>query len=167
VNASASSTASRIDLLLNGTLSSVFSGSTANYPWDTTTVTNGSYQWSARAYDSSGQTAVSSPVAVSVANGVTGGDTTPPTVSITSPANGTVVPRRSAITITATATDDVGVTRVEFYVNGRLQCSAVAPNYACRWNVPAANGRSYGLQTKAYDAKGNVGTSSLVTVTAK
>ena len=42
-------------------------------------------------------------------------DTTPPTVSLTTPANGD---RSGTVTITATATDNVGVAGVQFLVNG-------------------------------------------------
>src|SRR5450755_261617 len=42
-------------------------------------------------------------------------DTTPPTVGITSPTGGNV---SGTVTISANASDNVGVTRVDFYVNG-------------------------------------------------
>src|SRR5437867_6065765 len=46
-------------------------------------------------------------------------DTTPPTTSITSPANGATV--SATTTVTASASDNVGVTRVEFYLDAALQ----------------------------------------------
>jgi Bacterial Ig domain len=62
---------------------------------------------------------------------------------------------------------DLNRTKVEFYVGGSQTCtSAVAP-YNCNWKVPAAANKSYTLQTKAYDAAGNIGTSPPVTVTSK
>src|SRR5690606_13045459 len=45
-------------------------------------------------------------------------DTTPPTVSITSPADGSTV--NPPVTITASATDDTAVSSVAFYANGGL-----------------------------------------------
>jgi Bacterial Ig domain len=92
---------------------------------------------------------------------------TPPTVAITSPTSGTSVPRRGTVTISATASDNVGVTRVEFYINGQRTCSDTTASYTCAWKVPASPGRTYQLQAKAYDAEGNVGTSSLITVTTQ
>ncbi len=44
-------------------------------------------------------------------------DTTPPTVSIGSPTSGNV---SGTVTVSANASDNVGVTRVDFYVNGGL-----------------------------------------------
>jgi subtilisin family serine protease len=94
-------------------------------------------------------------------------DATPPTASITSPASGTTVARRSTVTIQASASDDMGVTRVAFYVNGNLRCSVSAVPYSCAWKVEGTRGTSHRLQAQAYDAAGNVGKSSLVTVTVR
>ena len=94
------------------------------------------------------------------------GDTTAPTVSITNPANGAIVARKSNVNITATATDNVGVTRVDFLVNGALQCSDTTAPYSCTWRVPAAMNKNHQLQARAFDAAGNVGTAS-IQVTAR
>jgi glucose/arabinose dehydrogenase len=96
----------------------------------------------------------------------TSGDNTAPTVSITSPANGATIARKSNVTITATASDNVGVTRVEFFVNGALQCTDTSAPYSCVWRVPAAMNKPYQLQARAFDLAGNQGTST-VQVTAR
>ncbi len=93
-------------------------------------------------------------------------DTTPPSVAITAPVTGTMVQRGSLVTISATATDNVGVTRVAFYVNGNLKCTDGTSPYTCAWRVPTGSRRTYRLQANAYDAAGNVGVSSIVTVTS-
>ncbi len=90
-----------------------------------------------------------------------GGDTTPPTVAITSPANGAIVARKSNVTITATASDNVGVTRVEFLVNGALQCTDTTAPYSCVWRVPAAMNKTHQLQARAFDAANNSATASI------
>ena len=95
-----------------------------------------------------------------------GGDNIPPTVSITNPANGASVARRSTVTITATASDNVGVTRVEFLINGALQCTDTTAPYSCNWSVPNTRNVSYQLQARAFDQAGNLGTAS-VQVTAR
>ena len=94
------------------------------------------------------------------------GDNTPPTVSITNPGNGAIVARKANITITATASDNVGVTRVDFLVNGALQCSDTTAPYSCNWRVPGAMNKTYQLQARAFDQAGNVGTAS-IQVTAR
>jgi hypothetical protein len=92
-------------------------------------------------------------------------DTTAPTTSITSPANGNVV--SGTVTITANALDNLAVTKVECYVDGQLiGTSATAPaNFS--WNTSADVNGSHTLLTKAFDAAGNSGQSGTVTVTVQ
>ena len=94
-------------------------------------------------------------------------DSTPPTVAITSPANGAGVAKGSTVTVAAQGSDNVGVTQVELYINGALYSSDSVSPYSFSWKVPSAKNRTYQLQVKAYDAKGNVGISSIVKVTAR
>lgn len=93
-----------------------------------------------------------------------GGDTIAPTVAITSPANNATVPRKANVTITATASDNVGVTRVEFLVNGALQCTDTTAPYSCTWRTPAAPNKTFTLQARAFDQAGN---SASATVTVR
>ena len=94
------------------------------------------------------------------------GDNIAPTVSITNPANGAIVARKANVTITATANDNVGVTRVDFLVNGALQCSDTTAPYSCVWRVPGAMNKTHQLQARAFDAAGNSATAS-IQVTAR
>jgi hypothetical protein len=91
-------------------------------------------------------------------------DTTAPTTAITSPLTGTTVPKGAVTTITASASDNVGVSSVKFYVNGTLKCTDTTAPYTCAWTVPNAPKKTYSLQSKAYDAAGNIGASALVSV---
>ena len=102
---------------------------------------------------------------ISFTGGGGGGDTIPPTVAITNPADGAIVARRSAVTITATASDNVGVTRVEFLVNGALQCTDTTAPYSCNWNVPNSR-TTHQLQARAFDQAGNSATAN-IQVTAR
>jgi subtilisin family serine protease len=90
-------------------------------------------------------------------------DTTAPTTSITSPAAGATV--SGTVTIAASASDNVGVTRVELYVDGALLAADAAAPYASSWDTTTATNASHTLTSKAFDAAGNVGTSAAVTVT--
>jgi Bacterial Ig domain/Fibronectin type III domain len=122
------------------------------------------YYFAATAYDSARN---ESPFSNEVRYTTAAGDTTPPTVTLTAPLNGAVVPRKSTVTIRVTATDNVGVTTVAFYVDGRLTCATGTAPYTCAWEVPAAARRSYQLQATAVDAQDNVGASPHITVTAE
>jgi|GEM_PF-2110462 VCBS repeat-containing protein len=90
-------------------------------------------------------------------------DATAPTTSITSPANGATV--SGSINVQASASDNIGVTKVEFYLDGTLKSTATTSPYAWSWATTASANGSHTLTTKAYDAAGNVGTSSAVAVT--
>jgi len=91
-------------------------------------------------------------------------DTTPPTTSITAPANGATV-SGTAVSVTASASDNVGVTKVEFYLDGALKSTDTTSPYAWTWDSTTAANGSHTLVSKAYDAAGNVGTSATITVT--
>jgi hypothetical protein len=92
-----------------------------------------------------------------------GGDTTPPTTSITSPANGATV--SGTVTVSANASDDVGVSRVELYVDGTLHSTDTSSPYSFSWSTTAVANGSHSLQTRAFDAAGNSGASGVVSVT--
>jgi hypothetical protein len=119
------------------------------------------YYFAATDYDGHGQ---ESGFSNEVSSTVPAADTTPPTVSITSPSDGALVKAKSIVTISATASDDVGVTKAKFYVNGRLKCSVATDPYTCAWTVPSKSGSTYRLQAKAYDAAGNIASSSIIGV---
>ena len=97
---------------------------------------------------------------------VPAGDTTPPTVSITAPANGAFV--TGIVPIDATATDNVGgtgVAKVEFYVDGTLKGTDTTPPYGYSWDTSTATEGVHQLVAKAYDGANNIGTSATVSVT--
>jgi len=90
-------------------------------------------------------------------------DTTPPSISITSPANGATV--SGTVSVTASASDNVGVTSVEFYVDGALKATDTSSPYSYSWDTTAVLNGSHSIYSKAYDAAGNSGTSATVNVT--
>lgn len=90
-------------------------------------------------------------------------DTTPPSVSLTAPANGATV--SGSVTMSANATDNVGVSKVELYVDGALKATATTSPYTYSWNTTQVANGSHSLQAKAYDAAGNIATSPTATVT--
>jgi len=87
-------------------------------------------------------------------------DSTAPAAAITAPAAGATVAGITSVAVNAT--DSVGVTKVEFYVNGALKDSGTAGPFS--WDTRALANGSYNLTVKAYDAAGNVGTSAAVAV---
>ncbi len=94
-------------------------------------------------------------------------DTILPTVVITSPQNGATIKPASTITISASASDNVGVSRVDFLVNGTLVCSAPVSPYTCSWTVPGTNNITYTITAQAYDAMGNAASQSIMVTASK
>lgn len=90
-------------------------------------------------------------------------DTTPPSTSITAPAGGSTLSGTS--TISANASDNVGVTKVEFYAGTTLLGSDTTAPYNLDWNTATVANGSYSLTTKAFDAAGNTASSTGVSVT--
>jgi hypothetical protein len=94
-----------------------------------------------------------------------GGDTTAPTTSITAPAGGATV-SGSTVTVSATASDDVGVVGVQFELDGAtLGAEDTTAPYSVVWNTTTATNGSHTLTAVARDAAGNTTTSAPVTVT--
>ena len=92
-------------------------------------------------------------------------DTTAPTVSMTAPANGATV-SGAAVSVTATAADNVGVAGVQFKMDGNNQgAEDTTSPYSITWNTTTLANGSHTLSAVARDAAGNTTTSSVITVT--
>lgn len=89
-------------------------------------------------------------------------DSTAPGASVTAPLPASTV--SGLVAVNVSATDNVAVSRVDLWVNGKLLASDTASPYAFTWDSTTAANGSNTLQAKAYDAAGNVGTSTTVTV---
>ena len=86
-------------------------------------------------------------------------DTTPPTVSITSPAAGSTV--SGTLTIQASAWDNVGVASVSFYVDGAAIGTITSAPYNCPWNTSGAASGAHTIMATARDAAGNTASASV------
>ncbi len=130
--------------------------------WNTTTVANGTHTLTVIARDAAGNQTTSAAVSVTVNNGAS--DTTPPTVSITAPATGSTV--SAAVTLSATASDNVGVAGVQFKLDGaNLGAEDTAGPYSMSWNTATVPNGTHTLTAVARDAAGNQTTSAAVSVT--
>jgi len=146
----------KVEFYLDGALQSTDTTSPYAWSWTTTSTADGAHSLTSTAYDAAGNTGTSAAVSVTV-------DNTVPSTSITAPAGGATV--SGTTTVTASATDNIGVTRVEFYLDGALQSTATASPYSWSWNTTTSANGSHSLTSKAYDAVGGVGTSAAVSVT--
>ncbi len=115
---------------------------------------NGSHALSVVAQDSAGQT-TSASVTFALINGVE--DTTPPTVTLLTPAANAKV--EGVVEIRAEANDNVAVTRVIFSVDGKAWCNELVPDalgsYRCSVDIGALGLGTHTIEVKAIDGAGN------------
>lgn len=137
----------------NGTVSELSETATT-----TTTPATGEHFYYAKITQADGNRLWSAPVWVSEGSGGGGssGDTTAPSVSASESGSA------GTITLAASASDNVGVSRVEFYVDGALKATDSSSPYQASLDSTTLADGSHTLVAKAYDAAGNVGSSNSV-----
>ncbi|HSD22658.1 MAG TPA: Ig-like domain-containing protein, partial [Anaeromyxobacter sp.] len=119
------------------------------------------YVYAVRARDAAGNVSALSATASAT---TLAPDSVPPTVSMTAPAAGATV--SGTVTVSASASDDVGVAGVQFLLDGAsLGAEDTAAPYAISWNTTGASNGTHSLSARARDAAGNVTTSPAVSVT--
>ena len=119
----------------------------------------GDYFYVVTAQDAAGNVSAASNEAPAVVTA----DTQPPTVTITSPTTGATV--SGTISLTASATDDVGVAGVQFQVDGAdLGPELTAAPYTYSWDTTATSSGPHVLVAIARDAAGNTISSAAVAV---
>ncbi len=90
-------------------------------------------------------------------------DTTPPTVAVTAPTASATV--SGSVNVTANASDAIGVTGVQFLLDGQtLGAEDLSSPYSATWDTTAATNGSHNLSARARDAAGNTTTSAPVPV---
>jgi chitinase len=148
--ASDKSGVTKVDFYVNDDLKGTDNEPPYSYSWDSRSVDNGPYTLYAKAYDGADNVRQSAAVKVKVKN-----DKTAPIVNIASPQDGSTV--KGTVIVKARATDNVGVTKVEFYVNGVLKKTDKVAPYRYSWDTGSvANGENT-LIARAYDKAGNMG----------
>jgi len=129
-------------------------------PWNTVGVSAGSHSITALARDAAGNTTTSAVVTVTVNNG----DVQAPTVSLTAPVAGATV--SGSVTVSASASDNVGIAGVQFRVDGvNLGTEDTTAPYSLTWSSASFSNGTHSLTAVARDAAGNTTTSAARTVT--
>ncbi len=123
------------------------------------TLSSGTYYYFVHAVQADGHDLWSAPMWITW---TPGSDTQAPTTSITAPAAGASV--SGSVTVTASASDNVGVTAVEFYLDGVLRSTDTTSPYEWIWDTTGAANGAHTLSSRAQDAAGNVGVSADVGV---
>ena len=90
-------------------------------------------------------------------------DATAPTASITGPASGATV--SGNVTVTASASDNVGIGSVDLFVDGNKLATATSAPYSFSWPAGGLSNGPHWIYALAHDTAGNYGTTGAVTVT--
>ena len=143
---------SRVELYKDGILYATDNTAPFSFYWDTSNESNGYHTLMAKAYDTSNNIGESNMVKVNVANEING-DGTLPIVKITRPINGSKVSNR--IKISASASDESGIDRVEFYVDRNLISVDYSNPYNCYWDTKSVSNGWHTITVRAYDKFGN------------
>ncbi|MDG6025389.1 MAG: peptidase S8 [Candidatus Brocadia sp.] len=162
VNVSATDNAgvSGVELFIDGTLYAADATEPFSFSWDTTKYPDGTHSLEAHAYDFSQNMGQSEIVMVSVNNPI---DTTSPLVSILYPISNAEVSDTTAVDISAT--DDMGVSKAELYIDGDLYATNTTEPFSFSWDTTKYPEGAHSLEVRAYDFSQNMDGSSPVVVT--
>jgi hypothetical protein len=128
--------------------------------WNASTVPIGAHTLHARAFDAVGNAADSPPIHVTVKAGKP--DVTPPKVSFSAPTNGKVV--SATTTLSASASDNAAISRVEFYDGSVLLRSISVAPYSFGWNTEDVGLGTHKLVVRAFDTSGNSASATISVV---
>ena len=150
-----------VQFFVDGVLQSSSTAASYSFSWNTAAFTNASHTVTVEAFDPAGNLGKAS-VTVTVSNAPVV-DTTPPTVTITSPANGSTLVTNTKISVSAT--DNISVSQVSIYIDGVLKYTGTSAPYTYTWNTKKVAKGTHTITAKAWDAAGNVGSATPVSVT--
>ncbi len=138
----------RVEFTVDNSLVETRTAAPWSTQWNSRAVANGTHVLRARAYDAVNHQTLSAGVTIIVDN-----DVQAPTVAISSPASNAVV--SGTVSIVASASDNVGVARVDLQLGSTVVQSLTAPPYAFSWNSTSQLDGWKSFYVIAYDAAGN------------
>ncbi len=170
VSASDNVAVTKTELYIDGEFARTSTSSSASFNWHTTKLAMGAHTLQAYAYDAAGNIGGSHLITVyklvageSPSGGSPATDTTAPLVAITSPSDGSALEGTST-KISVSASDNVAVTKMELYIDGKLARTSTSSSASFNWHTTKVAKGAHTLQAYAYDAAGNTGGSHLITV---
>ena len=152
----------RVEFRVDGVLVGSDTTSPFAATWDSTGAASGLHTIEAKAYDNAGLSSAAT-VMVSIATPPPPpppADTTAPSVSISTPANGDTVAGSVAI-VAAAADAESGVASVEFRVDGVLVGSDTTLPYSSTWDSGSAAPGAHSIEVKVFDVAGNVAATTI------
>jgi hypothetical protein len=136
---------SKVEFYLDNTLKNTDTTSPYSWTLDTWQINNGTHSVKVVAYDTSNQTGEKN-IIIIVQNS---GTNNPPKVSILSPINNSII--SGNVNIIVNATDDVSVSKVEFYIDDNLYITDTEAPYTWQWDTRSFSNGQHTIKVKAYD----------------
>jgi hypothetical protein len=156
-----------VALWIDGTLHSTDTTAPYSFSWNTAAAPDGLHTLEAVAVDMEGAMGSSGYVVVDLSNQAPPSDLAPPSVAITSPADGSSVSR--TVQIGVQASDDVALDRIEVRLDGAalgtVACSGVSCSGSVSWNARKAATGSHSVSAQAWDRAGRVSSVVSISVT--
>jgi chitinase len=154
---------SNVEFYIDGNLVGTDNTVPYEYIWDTSSLQPGSlHTMFAKAYDGAGNSGQTTLQTATISSAQV--DNIPPVVTILYPPTGTTFTDGDIVTITADVEDNVGIQKVEFYIDGELLFTGTSVPYQYNWDTTGyGNGQSHSIYIKAFDLSGNLG-AQLITV---
>lgn len=149
----------KVDFLANGAVVGTVTTSPYNFSWVNPAA--GTYSLTAVATDAQGGTTTSAARSITVAS-----THTPPTVTLSAPANAAVYVNPVSIMVSAAAVSgdtNVTLTKVDFYANGNLIGTDTTSPYSIAWASPAPG--TYSITAVVTDSLNTTTTSAARTIT--
>ncbi|QBQ54544.1 S8 family serine peptidase [Nitrosococcus wardiae] len=150
----------RVDLYANGQFLGSDTTSLYGFSWDSTTVADGSVSLTAYAYDAAGNEGVSSTVTVLVDNTPDSSDITPPSVSITEPAEGSTI--SGTVHITVNASDNTALAAIQLFIDGAMRSATDTSPLSYSWNTRKDTIGFHSISAVAEDRAGNTATTLII-----
>jgi subtilisin family serine protease len=147
----------RVDFLVDSVVVASDASAPFQAAWNSAAVPDGPHVLTVDAYDANGSWATSAPVTVTTANASP--DTTPPTVTITSPIAGATLGTK--LSVIADAHDSSGIARVDFYVDGVLKATRTIAPYTYTTNAKKLSAGTHVVAATAVDTQGLSATASI------
>jgi hypothetical protein len=160
VNASATDTQGmqKVQFWVDGTYLGYDASAPYSRPWNSTGLADGPHTVRARAVDWANNT-TDHLITVIVAND----DVTPPSASIAAPLNGATV--SGQVTINASASDAVGVQKVQFWVDSTYLGYDASSPYSRSWDSTSVPNGTHTIKVRAVDWGNNASVDHIITVT--
>jgi hypothetical protein len=150
----------KVWFVLNDVVVSTDTVSPYQYSWPITGANNGAHGWKSTAFDARGNSSTTIAVPVTVAI-----DVTKPSVVLTSPISGTSFNAPQVVTVSASAFDDGGITKVCFILDGITVSTDTTAPFESSWPIALADNGTHTWAATAFDAMANAASAVPVSVT--